>query len=390
MKHKVSSKLLNLIKEEHKKLKRFSIGKSKLNKVERNVTPVNKNEIINDTQNLSCVTDTNKEECSKLTAQEFAKAVGINIFKDNNDSNHDINMEENNCSCEYCTETYSKSFCSSYDFTTKSNNSIINSKTIDVPCYDSCHGCCYKKQKSKITDLSLFINPSEQETKKRINNNSTKVYSRQRSVSSSTAPTNTLTIGNYQDYQAYCRQRSASISIVSMVNRNSLYSTSPVFQESILDSNSYNQGYRCDSGIELCSTNMNCSSNSNHSVIINHKKSSVDHTNFNAIPISQYYNQTNKQKNNQLNYPYIRKQSIQSDEHTLINHSRNTSVTTTFSNYSTQSKSHPKLKITKSITVNEGVRCAEINIKPIEKEEIKVYTKGRFTVTCKSPKKPSY
>ncbi|OUM60109.1 hypothetical protein PIROE2DRAFT_63354 [Piromyces sp. E2] len=390
MKHKVSSKILSLIKEEHKKLKRFSIGKSKFNKNGKNSKKEDTNEILNnDTQKYSCVTETNKKECSKLTAKEFAKAVGINIVQDNNILKNSVHDEESNCSCEYCTETYSKSFCTSYDLTRNSGNSIINSKTIDVPNYNCCHK--RKKSSSRIIDLSLFVNPSEQEIKSR-NNIPTGVYTRQRSASTSVTPNNNLTIGNYQDYKAYCRERSASISIVSMCNRNSIYNSSPVFQESYIDTNSIKPSHRCDSGIELCGSSVN----SNHSILINHKKSNpsydVTHSNY-SIPLSQYYNQTNKPKNNQLSFPYHRKPSIQSDEYTFIpshNHSRNTSINTSFSSYSTPSvKLHPKLKITKSIVINEGIRCAEINIKPIEKEEVKVYTKGRFTVTCTSPKKLS-
>ncbi|ORX55353.1 hypothetical protein BCR36DRAFT_581385 [Piromyces finnis] len=403
MKHKISSKILKLFRKEHKKSKKYSIERSNSVKSGNNKENESINETINDTQNDTCDSDSDIQECSKLTVQEFAKAVGINIFQENHDiKNHGIDIEEeNNCSCEYCTCSYSKSFCcSSHNLFTGSNNFIVNSKTVDIPGYSCCHK--RKKSTSRIIDMSFFINPLEQESKFKTNHPIEEIHARQRSASTCTSSSNLPSFENYNNYKAYCRQRSASISIVSMCHRNCSYNYSSSFQDSYVDANSFSSSCRCDSGIELYNTT-NFNPNPNPNLITDSKKSYpsyniihsttiTNNVNNNSMSLPQYYNSSIKPKN-QYNFPYQRKNSMQSDEYTNksnSNHSRNTSLTS-FSNSSIQSiKPHSKLKITKSIIINEGVRCSEINIKPIKKEEIKVYTKGRFIVTCKSSGKPDY
>jgi len=353
MKHKISLKIINIIKEEHRKLKKYYQGRKKYakNGKKYSMQPIHFND---DDDFSNTLNDTQSDTSFTYTAEEFAKAVGINIHLFHDDDIHEEGEEENHCSCPYCTDSYSKSYDTSHNFISRTRNSVINSKTIDIPGY----GCCHrgKKSTSKIVDMSLFINPFEQEHK---NGKEAALHPRQRSATIPTAPTYQPTI----DLDDGC-QRSASI---SMGNHHFTYSSSPdTFIDTQIQS-IHPICRRCDSAIHLYNSTIGSSTTTtttttNPMNIMDSKKSNpsydITHSSYHSIP-------------------------------TIFYPSRNTSIPLNANHTIPSMKHHSKYKITKSVVFNEGVRCEEIDIKPKEKEEIKVMKKGRFTITHESSKRIS-
>lgn len=420
----------------------------------------------------SPMTDTN--ESSKLTAQEFAKAVGIKILHRTDEE------EDEDCDCEYCRAARSNlntvttmdsnyiddnttptqpipnislnqyslnaSIPSSNNTTIGSSNnnidippfpafnfnlnnerlpkctsntslnnvesnnsnnpnhSIINSRTIGTPGYH-----CHRSRKnsiSKVVDMSLFIPPTAQEIKNRVHSSSLSISSTPESSSIQAIPSNekimggsldrNKNIGHRKNYYGVCispnRDRSASASYASSSRTRILtgceYKTSPILKDSNINYNpriQLKQMHRCDSGTELFNANANvnpsspnkrpypaslASSSSSTTLSSALSLTHISQPNLNSIASSQSSLSLNKSQENIAYNNYSPRPS--------------TPAKSPISSCSsiTPIKPHSSFKITRSVTISEGGRHSEIDIQPLEKEEVKVYQKGRFTITC--------
>jgi len=450
----------------------------------------------------SPITDNN--ESSKLTAKEFAKAVGIKILHQTDEE------EDQDCDCEYCrsarnnmntiateslytddnvtptqpipniatmnqyslgTASISSSnnssigignnmnipplpnFNTSYSNekltkcasnssvnTSNSNHSYINSRTIGTPGY-YCHRS-RKNSVSKLVDMSLFIPPTEQEIKNRVHSSSLSINSinstpEVSSLQNYTPQENILggsldrnrNIGNKKTYYgmgvspSYSRERSTSTCIASTSRNNRIlgcdYKTSPILKESSLNYPSriqFKPAHRCDSGTELSNANANANANINPSspnkrpypsslasssssttlssaFSLTHISEQPNGVSLNSIPSSQS-SQSSLPRNQNIQHSISLQSTRYSPKpsHTPLNNIRspmssNSSITAISS--ITPIKPHSNLKITRSVTITEGTRHAEIDVQPLEPDEVKVYTKGRFTITCEHSRRPS-
>lgn len=421
----------------------------------------------------SPISDNN--ESAKLTAEEFAKAVGIKILHKTDEE------EDEECDCEYCRAAcynnngnlntisltdengvpiqqipnislnqYSithGSIASSSNSSVSANmsmnnihpfpslnninrctsnstihstHSIGNSKTIGTPGYP-CHRS-RKNSTSKVVDMSLFIPPTEEELRR--------VHSSSLSINSTPETSNipvpggekniggsldrNRNIGYKKNYYGVnpspirTRQRSISTSIVStkgnnakIVEANDL-KTSPVLMNSNVNCSSriqFKQYHRCDSGTELSNGNANVNPSSpnkrfyqnslmSSSPSISTLSSSSQSQNIVHIP------STNSQSSSapRQRSPIPSNLSIQcvkvSPKPSNIVTPLSSSARSTCS-LVTPVKPHSNFKITRSVTISEGTRCSEIDIQPLQPDEIKVYTKGRFTITCEHSRRPS-
>lgn len=425
---------------------------------------------------------TDPNESSKLTAQEFAKAVGIKILHRTDEE------EDEDCDCEYCrayrnnantVTTMDSNYiddnatptqpipnvtlnqfslnvsipssnnttissgsnnninippfpafnfsneklpkCSSNTSlnttsTNNSNHSLINSKTIGTPGY-----YCHRSRKnsiSKVVDMSLFIPPTEQELKSRVHSSSLSISSTPESSSIQAVPSNEKIMGGSLDrnknisqkknYYGICispnRDRSASTSFASSsrprILSNSDYKTSPILKESSIGHSSriqFKQIHRCDSGTELSNANayINPSSPNKRPYPPSLASSSSSTTLSSALSLTHISQQPNL---NTINSSQTSSQSVRGqDNTTFFNNIISRPTTPNNSSKSPKSscssitpiKPHSSFKITRSVTISEGGRHAEINIQPLEKEEVKVYQKGRFTITCEHSRRPS-
>jgi len=454
-------------------------------------------------------------ESAKLTAQEFAKAVGIKILHRTDEE------EDEECDCEYCRSAhynsanlntistidpslideastptqqipnvslnqlsvtnasissatnsnastindsqninippfpaFNMSFsndrlnkCSSNaSISTNSNHSIINSKTIGTPGYH-CQRNNRKNSISKVIDMSLFIPPTEEEIKGRVHSSSLSI--------NSTPETNTIqpcastekfmggsldrnrNVGYKKNYYGIgvassmsTRERSISTSAAANSNRNNMrmmnseYRTSPILKESSIGHSSRIQFkqqqpfHRCDSGTELSNGNASTSINTNvsgngnangnpsspnkrpyPSSLASSSSSTtlssalslthITQSNLNQIPSSQ----SCSSRSSISKGPISHNNSIQSVKYSPkpSNASTPAGAMSPASSYSsiTPIKPHSSFKITRSVTISEGTRRAEIDLQPIQQDEIKVYTKGRFTITCEHSRRPS-
>jgi len=432
----------------------------------------------------SPITDAN--ESAKLTAQEFAKAVGIKILHRTDEE------EDEECDCEYCRahlntvntmdQKYSEesntpmqqipnvslnqlsvnnaSIASSNNSTTSnnvntnfnippfpafnmnfcndkmskcsssssisSNHSIVNSKTIGTPGY-SCHRN-RKNSISKVVDMSMFVPPTEEEIK-RVHSSSLSINSTPESSSIQTYVSNDKIMGgsldrnrnvgykkNYYGINPIAtRERSISTSIASTSRNNAKmmmnndYRTSPIFKESSIGHSSriqFKSYNRCDSGTELSNANTTINPSSpNKRPYPNSLASSSSSTtlssslslthisqppNLAQIPSSQSSSSQSSIQKCQIPSSL----SLQSVKYSPKPSNVSTPIASAKSSVSSCSlitpvKPHSNFKITRSVTISEGTRCAEIDIQPIQPDEIKVYTKGRFTITCEHSRRPS-
>jgi len=448
-------------------------------------------------------------ESAKLTAQEFAKAVGIKILHRTDEE------EDEECDCEYCRSAhyncsnlntvstidpclmdeastptqqipnvslnqnsitnvsissatnsnastindnqninippfpaFNMNFsndklnkcCSNSSVSTNSNHSIINSKTIGTPGYH-CHRNSRKNSISKVIDMSLFIPPTEEEIRSRVNSSSLSINSTPESNTIQPCASTEKLMGgsldrhknigykkNYYGFSVspsmYTRERSISTSAASS-SRNNIrmmncdYRTSPILIESSIGHSSRIQFkqqpfHRCDSGTELSNGNANISINT--SVNGNANPSSpnkrpypsslasssssttlssalslthISQPNLNQIPSSQ----SCSSRSSISKGPISHNNSIQSVKYSPKPSNASTPVgaMSPSSSYSsiTPIKPHSSFKITRSVTITEGTRRAEIDLQPIQQDEVKVYTKGRFTITCEHSRRPS-
>jgi len=425
----------------------------------------------------SPMTDAN--ESSKLTAQEFAKAVGIKILHRTDEE------EDEDCDCEYCraartnlntvttmdsnymddavtpTQQIPNISLNQYSInssvpssnnttigtsnnnidippfpafnfnlsndrlpkctsnsslnttgTNSSNHSIVNSRTIGTPGY-----YCHRSRKnsiSKVVDMSLFIPPSEQELKNRVHSSSLSISSTPESSSIQAVPSNekimggsldrNRNIGHKKNYYGVCispnRDRSASASFASSsrprILTGSDYKTSPILKDSSIGYNNriqFKQMHRCDSGTELSNANANAnpsspnkrpypaslaSSSSTTTLSSAFSLTHISQPNLNSIASSQSSSQSlNRSQENITSGNYSPRPS--------------TPARSPMSSCSsiTPIKPHSSFKITRSVTISDSGRHAEIDIQPLEKEEVKVYQKGRFTITCEHSRRPS-
>jgi len=513
MKSSIKSKISHFFKGKTNKLEKFPTYDQSYKAEQKKIEAKNKEKVHRNKKNHKRVkadikiVNNNKEfplipspsddsnESSKLTAQEFAKAVGIKILHRTDEE------EDEDCDCEYCKTAYSNintitsmepsiidnnaptqpipnvalnqytvntasifssnsttfgnnnkhidipplpSFnfnsndrlikCSSNNSlnTSTSNHSTINSRTIGTPGY-YCHCNSRKNSISKVIDMSLFVPPSEQEIKnKGIQSSSLSINSTPEpsSIQAIPPPSNEMVIGGSLDRNRnVCqkktyyglsqsnstRERTRSHSVVN--NRNRMMNAtevkaSPVIRESSNGSSSHIQfkiHRRRHSVVEFSNVNSSSSTNTNtiSSVIpsspnkrpypssLASSSSSttlssslslthISKTNLNSIPSSQSSSQASLQKANE--------NSLQSSKLTPNLSSRSlNSIKSPLSSSSsvTPVKPHTGLKITRSVTISEGTRRAEIDVKPLEKDEVRVYTKGRFTITCEHSRRLS-
>jgi len=433
----------------------------------------------------SPVSDNN--ESSKLTAEEFAKAVGIKILHKTDEE------EDEECDCEYCRvacynnngnlntitltdengvpiqqipnislNQYSITHASiasssnsslsvnmnmnsihpfpslnninrcTSNSTIHSTHSIGNSKTIGTPGYP-CHRS-RKNSVSKVIDMSLFIPPTEEELRR--------VHSSSLSVNSTPETSNipvqsyipggekniggsldrNRNVGYKKNYYGLTpspirtRGRSVSTSIAStsrnnakIVKANDL-KTSPVLMDSSISNPAriqFKQYYRCDSGTELSNGNANINPSSPNKRIfyqnslissspsISSLSSSSISQNLVHVPsTSSASTQSTSQSSSspRQRSPIPSNLSIQcvkvSPKPSNISTPLSSSARSTCS-LVTPVKPHSNFKITRSVTISEGTRCSEIDIHPIQPDEIKVYTKGRFTITCEHSRRPT-
>ncbi|ORX55354.1 hypothetical protein BCR36DRAFT_581386 [Piromyces finnis] len=432
---------------------------------------------------------TDQNESSKLTAQEFAKAVGIKILHKTDEE------EDEECDCEYCrnahtslnivsnidsscddnmsatpTQQISNDALNQYSLnsplssnnntigagninippfpafnfsssnenlqkcssnasinSTTSNNFnhiITNSKTIGTPGYH-----CHRSRKnsiSKVVNMSLFIPPTEQELKSRVQSSSLSINSTPESSSSliQAGPSNEKIIGgsldrnknlgrkkNYYGVISPNRDRSASASIAA-VNRPRIltnmndYKTSPILRDSSVGYSSriqFKQAYRCDSNAEISNTNASninpsspnkrpyppsLASSSSSSTTLSPALSltHISQPNLNSIASSQSSSQSINYRP-QENHPSQHLNNYSPRPGTPVNSVRSPMSSSCSS--ITPIKPHSSFKITRSVTISEGGRHSEIDIKPLEKEEVMVYQKGRFTITCEHSRRPS-
>jgi len=428
-------------------------------------------------------------ESSKLTAQEFAKAVGIKILH-----RTDEEEDDEDCDCEYCRASSQRSnlntvttFDSTYvddnvtptyqipnvtanqysvssipssthstidsdgnnynippfpafnfnvsnehlskctsntslntNSTQNSSHSIVNSRTIGTPGYN-CHR--RKNSSSRVVDMSLFIPPTEQELQQqnRIHRPSLSISSTPENFSLQGVPSNEKLIGGSLDRNKYnvshqnysyggviCRSpnRDRSISAsYSSANRqrsvptNGDYKTSPILRDASYGHSSriqYKQMHRCDSGTEITCTNPAsiipsspnkrphppsiASSSSSTTLSSTFSLTHISQPNLNGMsnsPSSQSLN--NRIHDGHMGNAYSPKPT------SAVVRSPMSSISSI-----TPIKPHSSFKITRSVTISEGGRHnEEIDIQPLEKEEVKVYQKGRFTITCEHSRRPS-
>jgi len=519
MKNSLKTKISHLFKSKSNKLEKYptydqsskveesivnaknNLGEEKTHKNKKSHKKAKTNLKLLDTTNIkefpvlpSPIKDPN--ESSKLTAQEFAKAVGIKILHRTDEE------EDEDCDCDYCKTAFSNinnmtsvdhngigidnnaitqpipnvtlnqytvntaSISSSnnstlgnnnnehinippiptYNFnyngklskcssntslnTSASNHSIINSKTIGTPGY-----YCHRNRKnsvSKVIDMSMFVPPSEQELKNRgVHSSSLSIYSTPEPSSIQAFPSNEIAIGgslgrnkNACQNRSYYgvgvsqtnitrgRSRSHSIANASKARMiNMELKTSPIIRESSTGSASriqFKVSNRCDSGTELANSNVNASSNINpsspnkrpyppslasssssttlsSSLSLTH----ISKPNLNSIPSSQSSSQLSLQKTNEIQHSQSLQNVKISSSNTSLSSikyplSSSSSVTPV-----TPIKPHPSFKITRSVTISEGTRRAEIDVQPMEPDEVQVYHKGRFTITYEHAKRPS-
>ncbi|ORY61981.1 hypothetical protein LY90DRAFT_701055, partial [Neocallimastix californiae] len=198
------------------------------------------------------------------------------------------------------------------------------------------------------------------------------------------------------------------------------YRTSPIFRDSNLGYPSLHQlnnnksFHRCDSGTDLNAAMMNnatTSANANANANINPSSpnkrpypnslasSSSSTTLSSSLSLTHI---TQSQSLAQIPSSQSSSSSIQkiqiSSKYSPRPRNAPPSSTTPLSSKSsisscsssiTTMKPQSNLKITRSVTITEGTRRAEIDIQPIEPDEVKVYTKGRFTITCEHSRRPS-
>jgi len=517
MKNSLKTKISHLFKSKSNKLEKYptydqsckveenidtknNLGEEKIHKNKKSHKKAKTNLKLLDTTNLkefpvlpSPINDPN--ESSKLTAQEFAKAVGIKILHRTDEE------EDEDCDCDYCKTAFSNinnmtsmdhngigidnnaitqpipnvslnqytvntasisssnnstlgnnnneqinippfptynlnyndklSKCSSNTSlnTSASNHSIVNSKTIGTPGY-----YCHRNRKnsgSKVIDMSLFVPPSEQEVKNRgVQSSSLSINSTPEPSSIQAFPSNEIVIGGSLDRNKNTcknrthygvgisqanstrgRSRSHSIANASKARMiNMELKTSPIIRDLSTGSASHIQfkiSNRCDSGTELANTNANVNASSNINPSSPNKRpyppslasssssttlssslslTHISKPNLNSIPSSQSSSQISNQKTNEIQHS----QSLQN----IKNSSSNTSLSSikyplSSSSSVTPIKPHSSFKITRSVTISEGTRRAEIDVQPMEPDEIRVYTKGRFTITREHAKRPS-
>jgi len=432
-----------------------------------------------------------QNESSKLTAQEFAKAVGIKILHRTDEE------EDEDCDCEYCrastqrsnlntvttidstyvddnvtptyqipnvtanqysvssipssthstidsdSNTYNIPPFPAFNFngnnehlqkctsntslntnsTNNSSHSIVNSKTIGTPGYN-CHR--RKLSSSRVVDMSLFIPPTEQELQQsRLHRPSLSISSTPEAMSLQGVPANEKLIGGSLDRNRYnashqnnltyggvvCRSpnrdRSISASYASTSRDRSRhlsntpvdYKTSPILRNASFGQSSriqFKQVHRCDSGTEI--------SNANHASIIPSSPNKRPYppsiaSSSSSTTLSSTLSLTHISQPN-LN-GMVSSQSSQSingrahDNHMINTYSPKPTSAVVRSPMSSISsitpiKPHSSFKITRSVTISEGGHHnEEIDIQPLEKEEIKVYQKGRFTITCEHSRRPS-
>ncbi|ORX79093.1 hypothetical protein BCR32DRAFT_328262 [Anaeromyces robustus] len=448
-------------------------------------------------------------ESAKLTAQEFAKAVGIKILHRTDEE------EDEECDCEYCRSArfnstnlntvstidpslldeastptqqipnvslnqlsvnasissttnsnastindnqninippfpaFNMSFsndrlnkCSSNtSVSTNSNHSIINSKTIGTPGYH-CHRNNRKNSISKVIDMSLFIPPTEEEMKSRVHSSSLSINSTpevnniQPCASTEKLMGGSLdrhkNVGCKKNYYGIgvassmsTRERSISTSIASssrnnMRMMNNEYRTSPILKESSIGHSSRIQFkqqpfHRCDSGTELSngntSTGINTNISNNGNANINPSSpnkrpyppslaSSSSSTTLSSALSLTHISQPNlnqapscSSRSSISKKPISHNNSLQSVKYSPKPSKASTpacNMSPASSNSSiTPIKPHNSFKITRSVTISEGTRRAEIDLQPIQQDEIKVYTKGRFTITHEYSRRPS-
>jgi len=456
-------------------------------------------------------------ESAKLTAQEFAKAVGIKILHKTDEE------EDEDCDCEYCRAryntnpnmtlnsngmnplpdqsypsengisfqqipnslnqfslnngtiisspnnsssstniatttnntnknqdfnippfpTYNMNFnfgndklnkCSS-NSSLSSNHSIVNSKTIGTPGYT-----CHRNRKnsiSKVVDMSLFIPPTEEEI--RLRSSSLSINSTPETTTSTIqtyAPNEKFIGGSLDRYRNHHanhnananyygfspiigRERSSSTCVASTSRNNNIkmmnnnngnmsndYRTSPVFRYQGNKSN-----HRCDSGTDLnaminASTSASNNANANINPSSPNKRpypnslasSSSSTTLSSSLSLTHITQSPSLAQipSSQSSSSSIQKIQVPSKYSPRPRNAPPTSTTPLSSKSSISScssittmKPQSNLKITRSVTITEGTRRAEIDIQPIEPDEVKVYTKGRFTITCEHSRRPS-
>jgi len=430
----------------------------------------------------SPITDTN--ESAKLTAQEFAKAVGIKILHKTDEE------EDEECDCEYCRAAnlntvntikqnyneengctmqqipnvtlnqyshnsgstsslnnsntlnnenssnynippfpaFNMNFCNdklskcSSNSSLNSNHSIVNSRTIGTPGYN-----CHRSRKnsiSKVVDMSLFVPPTEEEIR-RVHSSSLSINSTPESSSIQIYASNDKIMGgsldrnrnhgynNFNNYKPIAtRERSISTSIASTSRNNAKIikandiKISPNLRESNIGQSSriqFKSCNRCDSGTELSNVHItgnpsspikrpypNSLASSSSSTTLSSALSLTHITqspSLGHISSSQSGSSQASIQKNQI----TKNLSLQSVKYSpkSSNISSPYSSAKSSSSVATPIKPHSSFKITRSVTISEGTRCAEIDLQPIQPDEIKVYTKGRFTITCEHSRRPS-
>jgi len=292
-------RFLHYVKECEKKLK-FKVKNNSKHKPNYNTN--------HDTteNNIELDNASDISESSKLTAEEFAKAVGIDIFNRKD-------YQKRNC-------IYRK-------------KGLFDNYTIDYADID--------KECSSVFDESFFKNPLEEETDNAISN-------RRRSASTSALSSFNIDSNIIYENNIHPRfkRKVSTNSAATCINSNYSDYEYPDNDNSVYLTNerSFNSSF--------------LSSSSQYTL----KNSFTDNQNV-------YYNSFSYHS---LPYRKTERPFIQNED-TI--HSSSFSFKS-----STLPKSH-KYKITTSVTFNEGTRYFEVNVKPKIPDEIKIYRKGRFTVT---------
>jgi len=300
--------------------------KEKCEKKLKEKVKFNKNKQINNIQldttekdiELEDIQTSDIKESSKLTAEEFAKAVGINIY----------NRECGRVNCS----------CNGYGNAVTINYADINNN---------------RKSYSSVFDESFFKNPSlsKEETKNVISK----------------------------------RKRSASTSVVSSCNNNS---------KNLCENNVYS---RCKRSVSSGSVSTCVNSNYNDSeieypdndseIVFTQDQNKLRYSSsFNSSSLSSSSQNTikNSIQDNQIIYYNTFSHGINQygkAERSLMQNEATLSSRPVSFNSSILIKPRSRLKVTKSVTFYEGTRFSEIDIHPMIPDEVKVYTKGRFTIT---------